>query len=483
MGAMRNAWSVISRLLLAGTAVFVLTACGGSASTSGASGGGASTPPPSSPPPSPSPTPTAPTAPTATGTTYVGNPSNYLSLLRNLQAGDTLRLEAGGYDNPSTVPGLPIFGLHGTASQPITITGPESGPRPVLYGRSTHNTVRFDDASYVVVRNIDIDGRDLGGAGVAAQGVAHHITLSGLVIRGVGSNQQVVGISTNGSPVWNWTIRGNTIIGAGTGMYLGHPAGSNPFVAGLIEHNLIRDTIGYNIEIKHQVGRPAIAGIPAGPSSTIIRHNVFHKSANSSTGSFARPNLLVGHFPRTGVGSDDVYEIYGNFFYQNPTEALFQGEGNVVFHHNLLVNDSGPAVAIQPHNDVPRTIRVFSNTVIARDRGISVTGGDPAYQQKVIGNAVFAGTPISAADQAGNITDSYANAGQYVNNATGALGSLDLYPRAGKLRGAALDDGSFSAYTAANLDFDGRPVDLAFRGAYAGEGTNPAWVPRLEIKP
>lgn len=482
MGALHNAGSVISRLLLAATTVFVLTGCGGSSSSSGASASEITAPPPTSSAPSPSVSP-SPTTPTATGTTYVGNPSNYLSLLGNLKAGDTLRLEAGVYDNPSTVPGLPIFGLHGTASQPITITGPDSGPRPVLYGRSTHNTVRFNDASYIVVRNIDIDGRDLGGAGVAAQGVAHHITLSGLVIRGVGSNQQVVGISTNGSPVWNWTIRGNTIIGAGTGMYLGNSDGANPFVAGLIEHNLIRDTIGYNIEIKHQNGRPAIAGMPTGPSSTIVRHNVFHKSANSSTGSLARPNLLVGHFPRTGVGSDDVYEIYGNFFYQNPTEALFQGEGNVVFHHNLLVNDSGPAVVIQPHNDVPRTIRIFSNTVIARDRGISVSGGDSAYQQKVIGNAVFAGTPIAAADQAGNLTDTYANAGQYVNNATAALGSLDLYPRAGKLRGPALDDSSFSAYTAARLDFNGSPVDLAFRGAYAGEGANAGWVPRLELKP
>ena len=37
-----------------------------------------------------------------------------------------------------------------------------------------------------------------------------------------------------------------------------------------------------------------------------------------------RPNLLVDGFPDTGAGSSDLYEIYGNFFYHNPREALLQ---------------------------------------------------------------------------------------------------------------------------------------------------------------
>ena len=53
----------------------------------------------------------------------------------------------------------------------------------------------------------------------------------------------------------------------------------------------------------------------------------------------ARPSLLVGHFPLTGAGRNDVYEIYGNFFWQNPTEALFQGEGNIALYDNVFVND------------------------------------------------------------------------------------------------------------------------------------------------
>jgi hypothetical protein len=423
------------------------------------------------------------TTPIASTGIYYGNPSNYLSLLRALKAGETLVLEAGNYDNTNDVAGFPIFSMNGTANAPITITGPETGPRAVLLGRADYNTIRFSDASYIVVRNLEIDGRNLGGDGVNAQGTAHHIMLENLLIHGVGDNQQVVGISTNGGSTWNWTIRNCTILSAGTGMYLGNPNGINPFVAGLIEHNLIRDTIGYNIEIKHQGSRPSIAGMPTDKSSTVIRHNVFSKSSNSSTGGDARPNLLVGYFPPSGSGADDFYEIYGNFFYQNPTEALFQGEGNIAFHHNLLLNDSGSAIHIQPHNDVPKSIRIFNNTVVASDTGISVSGGSTAYQQKVIGNAVFAGSPISASDKAANITDSYTNAVLYLANPNAALGSLSFYPIIGQVKGSAIDPSSFNSFVAWDLDFNGVSRDPMLRGAYAGEGTNPGWIPKLEIMP
>jgi hypothetical protein len=413
------------------------------------------------------------------------DPTNYLGLLKNLRPGDTLFLEPGIYDDPNDVPGLPIFDLNGTPTQPIMITGPDRDPRPLFLGRSTHNTVRFSNASYIIIRNIEIDGRDLGGDGVNAQGTSYHITLENLLIHGVGSDQQVVGISTNGAPTWNWVIRNNIIMNAGTGMYLGNSDGTNPFVAGTIEYNLIVHTIGYNIQIKHQNPRPAIAGMPTEKSTTIIRHNVFSKANNASTGSNARPNLLVGHFPLSGPGMDDVYEIYGNFSYQNPSgEPLFQGEGNVALYNNLFFNSVGDAIWIQPHNDVPKTIRVFNNTVIASNMGIKVTGGSSAYTQKVIGNAVFATTPIQATDRKDNITDTYQNAENYLTNPTAPLGNFDLFPKPGKLTGSLIDASSFqSLFTDWNRDFNGILHNGTFRGAYAGEGRNPGWQPKLERKP
>lgn len=396
-------------------------------------------------------------------------------------------VDANGTDT-SSVPGLPIFNLNGTADAPIIITGPDTGPRPVLFGRSTHNTVRLSGASYVVVRNLEIDSRNLGGAGVAAQGASHHITLENLVIRGVGGSQQQVGIAANGSSAWNWTVRRNVIEGAGTGMYFGNSDGRNPFVAGLIEHNLVKDTIGYNIQVKHQVPwtNPP-AGMPVDKTNTIIRHNVFSKTSTVVSADGARPNLLVGDQPASGPGSQNGFEIYGNFFYQNPTEALFQAEGNVAFYSNVLINDAGTAIRIQPHNGSVRDVRVVGNTVVARDTGIALSAGTSAATQLVAGNAVFASAPIqfsgTNASMRDNVTGSRSDATVYLNNPNAGIGALDLHPTQGQLQGPQIADTGLSGHTDAARDFNGATRGGTMRGAYQSTGANPGWLLQLAIKP
>ena len=425
-------------------------------------------------------------APSETGAkVYQANPSNYQRLLRHLRPGDTLSLAPGIYESRRSSPGLPLFRVHGTPDAPIVISGPESGPPAVLIGQSSHNTIRFSNASYLTIRNLEIDGRNRGGDGIKAQGIAHHITIENVKIRGVGNEQGTVGISTNGGTTWHWVIRNCVIQGAGTGMYLGNSDGKEPFIAGLIEHNLIIDTIGYNIEIKHQNPRPRVPGIPTGRSQTIIRHNVFSKGANSSTGSRARPNLLVGHFPRSGPGQDDLYEIYGNFFYQNPSgERLFQGEGNIALHHNLFVNTTGDALSIQPHNYIPRMVQVFQNTVVAKKRGISITEGSPQFRQRAFGNMVFSDLPIRAEDQSDNMTGKYGDASTTLVNPFGKVGELDLYPQANlrdQVKKANVVAGE--SFTDAQVDFNGSRMAPGMVGAYAGWGANPGWLPNLERKP
>lgn len=411
-----------------------------------------------------------------------GNPSNYIRLVKHLRPGNTLVLGPGVYDDPNEVPGLPIFGLHGEPEKPIVITGPENGERPVLLARTTHNTIRIVDSSYVVIRNLVLDGRNLGVDAVKAQGISHHITLENLLIINHGNNQQTVGISTK-APAWNWVVRGNIIKRAGTGMYLGHPDGTSPFVAGVIENNLIVDTIGYNIEIKHQKSRADIPEMPV-KSMTVIRHNVFSKMNNGATGGMARPNLLVGHFPLSGPGADDSYAIYGNFFYQNPTgECLFQGEGNIALYSNLFYNSSGDAVCIQPHNDVPRRINVFYNTVVAQGIGIKVVGADSAYPQMVMGNAVFASSPIRAADESFNIIYSFSAASRYLVNPGGQLGQFSLVPKPGQLIGSGPDSRSLRSFPDWDRDFNGERRVGNIRGAYAETEKNHAWFPMLERKP
>jgi len=397
-----------------------------------------------------------------------------------LVPGDTLQLRAGEYRQ-----GLPVHHLNGRPGKPILITGPRRGKRAVLPGRPGSNTVSILDSSHVTIRNLVLDGQGLPVDAVKAEGHAdwaHHITLENLLIRGHGNNQQTVGISTK-CPTWGWVIRDNEIIGAGTGIYLGDSEGSAPFIAGLIEHNLVVDTLGYNLQIKHQKSRPDIEGIPVGENVTIIRHNVFSKAKGGSEAPMTRPNVLVGHWPLSGPGADDRYLIYGNFFYQNPLEALFQGEGNIALYNNLFVNFLGVAIHIQPHNDVPREIDVFYNTIIASGTGVAIRhreGESNPEQQTVQANVVFSETQISGGEARENITGPLVAAADYLENPYGSLGEMSLCPKAGAPRLDSIDTEPWQDFVEWNMDFDGRLRVRCPHGACCGKG---GWLPQLQRKP
>jgi hypothetical protein len=297
-------------------------------------------------------------------------------------------------------------------------------------------------------------------------------------MRGHSNNQQTVAISTK-CPAWNWIIRNNIIEGAGTGLYLGNSDGRAPFVAGLIEHNLIVGMIGYNLQIKHQAPRPVLPGMPHGRSTTIIRHNVFSKAKGGPKGS-ARPNVLVGHWPLAGPGSNDLYLIYGNFFYQNPHESLFQGEGNVTLYNNVFVNHFGDAVRIQPHNDTPRAISVFYNTVLARHSGIHLSRGkeDLLDQQWIEGNVIFAQAPLAGHPNKRNLIGRYET--EYLIKPFAPLGQMNLALLPGKWRFPPIDSGRLRIYMDWEKDFDGAVEYVRF-GAYANKPER--LMPKLEIKP
>jgi len=404
-------------------------------------------------------------------------PADYRALMKLLGPGDTLRLAPGTYRD-----GLPIHRMSGRPGAPIRIEARDRNARPRLLARARHNTISIVDSSFIEVAGLDLDGTGLSVDAVKAEGharFAHDITIEDLLIRGHGADQQDVGISTQ-CPAWNWVIRGNVILGAGTGIYLGGSDGGAPFVAGVIERNLIRDTRGYNLQIKHQERRPSLPGMPAGRSVTIIRHNVFSKAENGSTAELARPNVLVGHFPPSGPGAEDQYLVYGNFFYQNPTEALFQGEGNVALYSNIFLSTFGSAINIQPHNGRPESIDVFGNTIVARDSGIRVVNGDPTRTQRAFGNAVFAETPIQSAQATANVIGSFAEAVRLLQNPFAPLGELDLTARsADALRVGQWPDVP-SGMVAAGEDFEGRRRTGEMAGAYNSIMT---WRPVLQRKP
>jgi hypothetical protein len=411
--------------------------------------------------------------------TIQATPSNYRSLIAGLLPGDRLLLAAGTYGH------LPLHGKNGEPGKCIVIEGPASGSPALFTGSDSWNIISLKDASYITLRNLSLDGLGKSGDGVKAEATAvsvHHVLIEGLSFKNFNAVQGVA-ISTK-APAWNWVVRGTTITSTYTGMYFGNSDGQDETANFLVEHNLVHGTLGYNVQFKHQLGRNTSIGMPS-TGTTIIRHNTFSKETGSITGPDARSNLLVGHWPLSGAGSSDIYQIYGNVFYQNPTEALFQGEGNLAFHDNLLVNRTSYGVNIQPHNSVPRRIDIYNNTVVVGSgTGIRIAGADAAYTQRVVGNAVFAPTPLTGGQQSNNVTGTYAAASTYLNNPMAALGSgLDLYPKTGQLQGTAIDHSVFSGLLEYDRDFNGRSRVATYRGAYSGDGVNPGWTPAMAIKP
>ncbi len=395
---------------------------------------------------------------------YQAGPEDYRMWLPRLKAGDRLLLAPGDYTR-----GLPLHRLEGTVDAPIIIEGPAQGPPPRFLARPGANTVSLVNVRHLVIRNLELDGRGLAVDAVKAEGhsrYAHYVTLENLYIHDHDASQQSVGISTK-APAFGWVVRGNRIERVGTGMYFGNSDGSAPFVASLIEDNLVRDTLGYSLQIKHQRGRPA--GMPGEGErhATVIRRNLFDKSSGGSTGPLARPNVLVGHWPLAGEGAEDRYLIYGNLFWQNPTEALFQGEGNLALYNNLFVNHHGPAVRIQAHNDVPRRVDVFNNTVLARDEGIAVhlREGQPDWPQRVFHNLIFAGRPLLGVDARLNSTGSLVEAARRLVHPGDGADMPNLAPRPGLVcEGPAFAD-VLEGYPHALQDFDARPRQGCVPGA------------------
>src|SRR5688500_16959611 len=164
----------------------------------------------------------------ALAATSTASPANYRAVLKSLAPGDHLRLTSGKYKD-----GLPVHFLSGTAQLPIVISGPDEGSPAILMARPGHNTISIIDSSYVTIRKLHLDGRNLPVDGAKCEGHAnwaHHIILEGLTILNHGHDQQIAGISTK-CPAWNWVIRNTVIKGAGTGIYLGNSDGSAPFIS------------------------------------------------------------------------------------------------------------------------------------------------------------------------------------------------------------------------------------------------------------
>lgn len=415
-------------------------------------------------------------------------PDNYRKLLSTLGPGDTLMLAAGVYDR-----GLPLTNCQGTPEAWITIQGPEVGVAEIRQTQVA-NCVELRQCRYVALKRLSILGEGSTGIpglfGISAQGglknEVHHILVEDCIISGWNTSQQSVGISTK-TPTWDWIIRRNIIRHCGTGLYLGNSNGADPFIRGIIENNLVQNPIGYCMEIKYQKLRPQRDGIPDTANRTIIRHNVFIKDDRMSPDG-DRPNVLVGGFPDSGPGSEDMYEIYGNFFWQNPRESLLQASGRVAIHDNVFAGRSSAgqaAITVRSHDLGVKLVHIYNNTIWGAACGIRIAGAVSA-DHAVMGNVVFADEPLilhrSITRVSDNITGSVAAAAGHLIKPVMKLGELDLRPLPGQCVGEPLELAGFAEQLAHDLDFHGTAKGSRhFRGAYTGAQSG--WSLQAELKP
>lgn len=417
-------------------------------------------------------------------------PNDYRRWLGELKAGDTLVLAAGVYDR-----GLPVTAAHGTPEAWITIQGPETGVAEIRQTQVA-NCVELRQCSFVALKKLSIIGDGPKGTpglfGISAQGglknSVHHIVIEDCVIRDWNTSQQAVGISTK-TPTWDWVIRRNVIRNCGTGLYLGNSNGMDPFIRGIIEHNLVENPIGYCMEIKYQKPRPMIDGMPLEPGRTIIRHNVFIKNdAPSPDGD--RANLLVGGFPNEGPGSQDVYDIHGNFFWHNPRESLLQVSGRVLIHDNVFADcpSAGHAAIMVRDHDLPvKLAHIYNNTICSAARGIRIASA-PREGHAVVGNVVFAGEPLSLHSTCHvvgvNVTGATAEAAEHLMNPRLILGEVDLHPKEGHCAADDTKHPFFKTLGEYDLDFDKVSRRRGwFPGAYAGPARAVSWPLQSAVKP
>ncbi len=421
------------------------------------------------------------------GTIKQASPGNYRQLLTTLAPGDTLVLAAGVYER-----GLPLSDCQGNPEAWITITGPESGVAEIRQTQMA-NCVELWQCHHVALKRLSILGGGPAGIpglfGISAKGGlknrVHHILIEDCLISDWNTSQQAVGISTK-TPTHDWIIRRNIVRNCGTGLYLGNSNGDDPFVRGVIEHNLVEDPVGYCMEIKFQKHRPDLPGMPSGSCRTLIRHNVFIKNdAPSPDGD--RANLLVGGFPGNGSGSGDLYEIYGNFFWNNPRESLLQASGRVSIHDNVFADCPSPghaAITLRDHDLPLRLAHVYNNTIVSSARGIRIASV-PTEGHALIGNVAFtSGEALSLHPSItrvnGNVTGNLTDASSELSDPE----ALGFHPLPGRCAGPGLDLTPFMTETDFDRDFDGRVKgDRRFRGAFAASSRESGWSLQRGLKP
>ena len=277
--------------------------------------------------------------------------------LARARPGDTVRIEPGEY-----VGGLTVIDLHGTAAQPIAISG---DPRHAVLFKGGSG-LHFVRPQHVVIEHITVEGASGNGINIDDGGdmdqSAHHVTLFSVVVCDVGPRGNHDGIKLSG--LRDFEIDGCIIENWGDG-------GSGIDMVGC------RDGLIVGCDLKHQGDTAASSGIQAkgGTRDVTIRRcrfeHVGRRGVNlgGSTGdAYFRPPLR----PRDNVEAERV-TVEDSVFLGCEAPVAFTSSRACVVRHNLFHRPGKWVVRILQEQPLdrfaPAQAGVFENNIVVWRQG------------------------------------------------------------------------------------------------------------------
>lgn len=292
---------------------------------------------------------------------HAGPADDVLSLLRGLQPGDELVLDAGTYVMTARYG----FQLNGTAENPIVVRASDGAD--VLFHRPDANQNLWDfSATYAVVRGIRFSG---GSAGLRIEG-ADHLTIEDCEI----FDTQDVALRFNDAGVTyaSVIIRRNHIHhtgGTGEGMYLGCNSDGCRLRDSLIEGNWVHDTNGPDVSQGDGIE------LKEGSFNNVIRDNVIHDTNY--------PCILT--YSTVGNGGPNIIER--NLLWNCGDHGIQSAQDSIIAN-NIILGAAADGISLQPHQaGVPGNQRVLHNTVFN-------TGGSAIVVRNAAGSVVVANNAV-----------------------------------------------------------------------------------------
>jgi hypothetical protein len=284
---------------------------------------------------------------------FVTNSTELNAAVNAATPGTRVLLQPGVY-----APGNFFSNIVGQPGRPIIIAGANPANKPVFQGGT--EALHFSDIAYVEIRDLVVEGASANGINIDDGGTydtpSHHVTLSGLVVRNVGTTGNQDGIKLSG--LQQFVVENSTISFWGGG-------GSAIDMVGC------HDGLIVGTSFRHTAGMTNGTGVQAkgGCTRITVRDNRFDNAGSravqigGSTGlQFFRPQ------PPAGYEAKDVM-VEGNVIVGSQAAVTFVGVDGATVRFNTIYRPERWVIRILQETTepgfVPSRNGVFTDNIVA----------------------------------------------------------------------------------------------------------------------